>query len=308
MRLARSGLQQNLRNHARPLNGWCRSSCSHRRNKRERRAAFLGCWRRGTKSALSTATPERRVNEDVHLFHPRIYRHRRRLKVTEAMVLDVGDGLADPLHRVLDDDGNVRERCLRTRDHEQVREAVDSDPEISLGAAGPSVTQSLSVPAMNVHDPQCARPRIKPGGEDQHVELVLVGFGAHTLGRDPTNRRLTDIDEPDVVPVERFVVRVTKRRALGSERIPFGQRSSAVTGSLTISRILFRRNSAAASFDSSSTSRSSNVSKRNWKPPVRQPASRICCCSSAVTSDRVRFAGSMANPKRCLCAFAQMRS
>src|SRR5881392_1021451 len=72
---------------------------------------------------------------------------------------------------------------------------------------------------MNVHDPQRARPRIESGREDQHVELVLVRLGAHTLGSDPSNRTTTDIDKFDIVPVERFVVRVPERRALGAKRI-----------------------------------------------------------------------------------------
>ena len=109
----------------------------------------------------------------------------------------------------------------------------------------------LQVPAVSAADVDLEqRPGhgVKAGGEHDDVEVVVRGGGAQARRRDLGDRRLPQIHEGDVVPVESLEVVGVDRRALGAVRVVLGrQRLGRRSGSFTISRILLRMNSAAVS-------------------------------------------------------------
>ena len=130
---------------------------------------------------------------------------------------DPVDVLLDGHHHVADHGG-----AAGPGDGEEVRKAGDGDPEVGARPVGPLLPQCAAASAADVDVEQGAGHGIEAGGEDDAVELVLGGLGAHTPWGDRLDRLAAEIDQGDVVAVERVVVVGVDADALGAERKVLG--------------------------------------------------------------------------------------
>ena len=73
----------------------------------------------------------------------------------------------------------------------------------------------------------------KPIAKTMMSSVVVGRRGADAVGRDPGDRRLTRVDQFDVVAVGSLVVAGVDTRALGPDGLIVGTNSSAVAGSVT---------------------------------------------------------------------------
>ena len=131
------------------------------------------------------------------------------------------EAIGDPVDVLLDGDHHVADhgRAAGPGDGEEIGKAGDGDPEVGARSVGPLLPQRAAAPAADVDVEQGAGHGIEAGGEDDAVELVLGGLGPHTPRRDRLDRLAAEIDQGDVVAVERVVVVGVDADALGAERI-----------------------------------------------------------------------------------------
>ena len=142
--------------------------------------------------------------------------------------------VGDPVHVLLDGHHHVGEhrRAARPGDQEQVREAGHRQPEVGARPRGPGLLQRAAAAAADVDRQQGPGHRVEAGGEHDRVDRVL-GAARHDPARgDPLDRLGLDVDERDVVPVERLEVVRVDADALAAEREALrGQSFSATAGS-----------------------------------------------------------------------------
>ena len=135
------------------------------------------------------------------------------------------EAIGDPVDVLLDGDHHVADhrRAAGPGDGEEVRKAGDGDAEVGARPVGPLFPQRAASPAADVDVEQGAGHGVEAGGEDDAVELVLGGPGPHTPWGDRLDRLAAEIDQGDVVAVERVVVVGVDADALGAERIVLGE-------------------------------------------------------------------------------------
>src|ERR1700744_2069127 len=130
------------------------------------------------------------------------------------------DAITDPLHMLLQCRNEVRGRAWAPRalDREQIREAGDRQPKIGQRPlARPELAERYPVTAADVNTAERPRHRVESGGVDDDVEFVGISPGADAARRHLADRRLAQVDEFDVVPVERLVVALVDDRPLARE-------------------------------------------------------------------------------------------
>ena len=79
---------------------------------------------------------------------------------------------------------------------------------------------------------------VEAGGEDDGVERVVLAARDQPVARDVLDRRLAQVDQRDVRPVEGLVVAGVDAQPLAADHGASGDSASATSGSFTISRIL----------------------------------------------------------------------
>jgi hypothetical protein len=221
----------------------------------------------------------------VDVGHPGILCLGRRLDRLEVLCPQVGEAIGDPVDVLLDGDHHVADhgRAARSGDGEEIRKAGDGDAEVGTRSVGPLVPQRAASPAADVDAEQGAGHGIEAGGEDDAVEVVLGGPGSHTLRSDRLDWLAAEIDQGDVVAVERLVVVGVDADVLGAEGIVLREEGSATAASQTVARILDRKNSAAVSLASFRVRRSVYAAAKP-RPPRCQRISYSRCRSSAGTA------------------------
>ena len=106
----------------------------------------------------------------------------------------------------------------RPGDREQVREPGHGDAQVVPRPGGPLRCQRNPVPAPDVDGGQRAGHRVEAGREHDGVELVLGRGRAEAGRRELDQRRLAQVDQVHVGPVERLVVAGVQAHPLGADR------------------------------------------------------------------------------------------
>ena len=115
-----------------------------------------------------------------------------------------------------------RRTALRPGRHEHVREAGHGEAEERRWSVRPLLLQRLPADTADVDPVVGARDGIEACRVDDDVELVLPRGGANASWRDPLDRRLLQVHEMDVVPVERLVIARLQRHTLHAEAVILG--------------------------------------------------------------------------------------
>src|SRR5690606_21981768 len=146
---------------------------------------------------------------------------RGRLDESVATAAQVVDAPRDPFDVLLDGRGHVRQhrRAARPGDGEQVGEARHLQAEVGPGPLGPVLRQRVPIAAGDVQSQKRAGHGIEAGGEHDGVD-VEVAVGRFYAGRgDASDPAVGDVDERDVVAIERLVVVGVYRWTLGPVRV-----------------------------------------------------------------------------------------
>ena len=106
----------------------------------------------------------------------------------------------------------------RPGDREQVGEPGHRDAEVRPRPGGPLRGERYPVPVPDVDRGQRTGHRVEAGREDDGVELVLGRRRAEPGLGELGQRRLAQVDQVHVRPVERLVVAGVEARPLGAER------------------------------------------------------------------------------------------
>src|SRR5207245_2051650 len=93
----------------------------------------------------------------------------------------------------------------------------------SARAASPLALDVLTADAAHIHSGQGATKRVETGRDHQHVQVVLLSVCSAQSGLiDLLDWRALDVDQGDVVPVERLVVAVPGGKPLAAQGITSG--------------------------------------------------------------------------------------
>ena len=214
---------------------------------------------------------QRRVRHLGHVRHPRVLGRGDRLDRRVAVRPQPDDAVPDPLHVLLDGQHHVAEHRRRPRpgDDEHVREPGRGHPEV--GARARPTTR----PAARPRRRRGCRSRTAPRSARRTRSRTRArrarrsGRGLHAARVDRLDRRRPDVDQRHVRPVEHRVVVVALAQPLRPDRVARGQSSSATAGSVTVSLIRSRMNSAMTSLASCDTSRSVYAPRNGMPPPAR---------------------------------------
>ena len=109
--------------------------------------------------------------------------------------------------------------ALRAGRHQHVGEAVDHHAEEGRDGGAPLVGELHAARALDVDLVEGAGDGVEARGVDDDVELVVALGGAQALLGDAHQRRLADVDQPDVGPVEGLEVVGLHRHALHAEAV-----------------------------------------------------------------------------------------
>ncbi len=153
---------------------------------------------------------------------PALFGRRRGLDGTVAARAHEGDAVGDPVHVLLDRHDHVGQhrRAARAGHREQIGETRNAQPQPGARTRGPFVPQAQATAAADVDLQQAAGHRIEARGEDQAVQRVLLATCAHPGRRDRLDRRLRDIDQTHVGPIEGLVVAGVDAQALAADDLP----------------------------------------------------------------------------------------
>ena len=89
-----------------------------------------------------------------------------------------------------------------------------------MDALAPLLAQAQPAAAGGIDAHERAGHRVEAGREDQQVELDHLAVGQpHAIRRDGLDRALVEVDERDVVAVERLEVAGVHAQPLGGERV-----------------------------------------------------------------------------------------
>src|SRR5215207_6975028 len=115
------------------------------------------------------------------------------------------EAIGDPVDVLLNGDHHVADhrRAAGPGNGEEVRKAGDGDAEVGARPLGPLLPQRAASPAADVDVEQGPGHRVEAGGEDDAVELVLGDPGPHTPCGDPLDWLAAEINQADVVTIER---------------------------------------------------------------------------------------------------------
>lgn len=120
-----------------------------------------------------------------------------------AGLLRPGDQTRDHVDVGLDGRGQVRERALGARDHEQVGEVGHRHAQVGRGAVGgPVVLEGEAAAAPDADAVVVALDGVEAGGEDDDVEVVGPRGRLDARGGDARDGRLLQLDHVDVREVE----------------------------------------------------------------------------------------------------------
>ena len=130
------------------------------------------------------------------------------------------DAVRNPVDVLFGTDDHVGQhrRAARPGHGEKVREPVHIEPEVGHRPGLPRLGQGLAVAAANVDPQQRTGHGIEPGGEDQHVELVVVLTAANAGLSDRGDRRslAADVHQRHVRAVVGVVVVGVNHQALAT--------------------------------------------------------------------------------------------
>src|SRR5207237_1038306 len=83
----------------------------------------------------------------------------------------------------------------------------------------PTVGLANAAAAENVHLDERAGHGVEAGGEHERVGLVQCAIDFHARRRDLLDRPLADVDQRDVVAIERLVVADVDAQPLAADRV-----------------------------------------------------------------------------------------
>ena len=135
----------------------------------------------------------------------------------------MGQTIGDPVDVLLDGDDHVADhrRAARSGDGEEVGKAGDGEAEVGARPAA-HFAAAFGLPGRGCRCWARRRSWRRTGGEDDAVERVL-GRLVHALRDERLDRLAAEIDQRDVVAIERVIVAGVDADALGAERVVRGE-------------------------------------------------------------------------------------
>ena len=120
---------------------------------------------------------------------------------------------------LLDGDGHVAQHggTARTRDGEQVREVRSLQPEVRARPGGPRFFQRVALAARDVQLQQRTGESIEAGRKNDDVEVVVLAGGADSRFGDLDDRLGLQVDQENIVAVERLEIAGVDGRPFGGK-------------------------------------------------------------------------------------------